>query len=30
MIDTSSISLDRLPGIDPARFAGLEVGVDWH
>jgi len=28
--DTSSISLDRLPGIDPAGYAGLEDGVDWH
>lgn len=28
--DTSSISLDRLPGIDPAGHAGLEDGVDWH
>ena len=28
--DTSSISLDRLPGIDPAGNAGLEDGVDWH
>jgi type IV secretion system protein VirB10 len=28
--DTSSISLDRLPGIDPAGTAGLEDGVDWH
>jgi type IV secretion system protein VirB10 len=28
--DTSSISLDRLPGIDPAGVAGLEDGVDWH
>ena len=28
--DTSSISLDHLPGIDPAGYAGLEDGVDWH
>lgn len=28
--DTSSISLDRLPGIDPEGYAGLEDGVDWH
>ncbi|MCD6707315.1 MAG: TrbI/VirB10 family protein [Thiobacillus sp.] len=28
--DTSSISLDKLPGIDPAGYAGLEDGVDWH
>ena len=28
--DTSSISLDRLPGTDPAGYAGLEDGVDWH
>ena len=28
--DTSSISLDRLPGIDPVGYAGLEDGVDWH
>lgn len=28
--DTSSIALDRLPGIDPAGYAGLEDGVDWH
>lgn len=28
--DTSSIALDRLPGIDPAAYAGLEDGVDWH
>lgn len=28
--DTSSISLDRLPGIDPSGYAGLEDGVDWH
>ena len=28
--DTSSISLDRLSGIDPAGYAGLEDGVDWH
>lgn len=28
--DTSSIALDRLPGMDPAGYAGLEDGVDWH
>ena len=28
--DTSSIALDRLPGVDPAGYAGLEDGVDWH
>ena len=28
--DTSSVQLDRLPGIDPAGYAGLEDGVDWH
>ncbi len=28
--DTSSISLDRLPGVDPAGYAGLEDGLDWH
>ena len=28
--DNSSISLDRLPGIDPAGYAGLEDGADWH
>jgi type IV secretion system protein VirB10 len=28
--DTSSVSLDRLPGIDPAGYAGVEDGVDWH
>jgi type IV secretion system protein VirB10 len=28
--DTSSIALDRLPGIDPEGYAGLEDGVDWH
>lgn len=28
--DTSSIALDRLPGIDPAGYVGLEDGVDWH
>lgn len=27
--DTSSIALDKLPGIDPAGYAGLEDGVDW-
>ncbi|CAB3772161.1 TrbI/VirB10 family protein [Paraburkholderia solisilvae] len=28
--DTSSIALDKLPGIDPAGYAGREDGVDWH
>ena len=28
--DASSIALERLPGIDPAGYAGLEDGVDWH
>ena len=28
--DTSSISLDRLPGVDAAGNAGLEDGVDRH
>ncbi|MBE7417418.1 MAG: TrbI/VirB10 family protein [Ideonella sp.] len=28
--DSSSIALDKLPGIDPAGYAGLEDGVDWH
>lgn len=28
--DTSSIALDKLPGSDPAGYAGLEDGVDWH
>ncbi len=28
--DTSSVALDRLPAIDPAGYAGLEDGVDWH
>jgi type IV secretion system protein TrbI len=28
--DTSSIALDKLPGIDQSRYAGLEDGVDWH
>ena len=28
--DNSSVALDRLPGIDPAGYAGLEDGVDWH
>jgi len=28
--DTSSIALDKLPGIDPAGYAGLEDGVDWR
>jgi type IV secretion system protein VirB10 len=28
--DTSSIALDRLPGIDPTGYAGLEDGIDLH
>ncbi|KND57062.1 Conjugative transfer protein TrbI [Candidatus Burkholderia verschuerenii] len=28
--DTSSIMLDNLAGADPAGYAGLEDGVDWH
>ena len=28
--DTSSLKLDNLAGTDPAGYAGLEVGVDWH
>ena len=28
--DTSSVALDKLPGIDQAGYAGLEDGVDWH
>lgn len=28
--DTSSIALDKLPGIDAAGYAGLEDGVDGH
>ncbi|SEM59624.1 type IV secretion system protein VirB10 [Pseudoxanthomonas sp. GM95] len=28
--DTSSFTLDNLPGTDPAGYAGLEDGVDWH
>ena len=28
--DTSSVALDRLPGIDPAGYAGLGDAVDWH
>ncbi|WP_296560223.1 TrbI/VirB10 family protein [Pigmentiphaga sp.] len=28
--DTTSISLDNLVGSDPAGYAGLEDGVDWH
>ncbi|MCK6429865.1 MAG: TrbI/VirB10 family protein, partial [Burkholderiaceae bacterium] len=30
MPDGSSITLDRLPGVDLAGNAGLEDGVDWH
>jgi type IV secretion system protein TrbI len=28
--DTSSIALDRLPGVDSAGYTGLEDDVDWH
>lgn len=28
--DTSSVTLDNLAGTDPAGYAGLEDGVDWH
>lgn len=28
--DTSSLMLDNLVGTDPAGYAGLEDGVDWH
>lgn len=28
--DTTSITLDRLPGVDAGGYAGLEDGVDWH
>jgi type IV secretory pathway VirB10-like protein len=28
--DTSSLALDNLAGTDPAGYAGLEDGVDWH
>jgi type IV secretion system protein VirB10 len=28
--DASSIALDKLPGIDPGGYSGLEDGVDWH
>ncbi len=28
--DTSSIALDKSPGIETAGYAGLEDGVDWH
>jgi len=28
--DTSSFQLDSLVGTDPAGYAGLEDGVDWH
>ena len=28
--DTSSFQLDNLAGADPAGYAGLEDGVDWH
>lgn len=28
--DTSSFQLDKLVGTDPAGYAGLEDGVDWH
>ncbi|MGO4308182.1 TrbI/VirB10 family protein [Cupriavidus sp. RAF12] len=28
--DTSSLTLDNLVGMDPAGYAGLEDGTDWH
>lgn len=28
--DTSSLMLDNLVGTDPAGYAGVEDGVDWH
>lgn len=28
--DTSSLTLDNLIGTDPAGYAGLEDGTDWH
>ena len=28
--DTSSLTLDNLAGTDPAGYAGLEDGVNWH
>ena len=28
--DTSSLKLDNMAGTDPAGYAGLEDGVDWH
>lgn len=28
--DTSSLTLDKLAGTDPAGYSGLEDGVDWH
>ena len=28
--DTSSLMLDNLAGADPAGYAGLSDGVDWH
>jgi hypothetical protein len=27
---TSALTLDNLAGTDPAGYAGLEDGVDWH
>ncbi|EIV2911313.1 MULTISPECIES: TrbI/VirB10 family protein [Serratia] len=30
MPDTSSLTIDNLVGTDPAGYAGLEDGVDWH
>jgi type IV secretion system protein VirB10 len=30
MPDASSITLERLPGVDAAGYAGLQDGVDWH
>jgi type IV secretion system protein VirB10 len=28
--DTSSLALDNLASTDPAGYAGLKDGVDWH
>lgn len=28
--DGSSIVLERLPGVDPSGYAGVEDGVNWH
>lgn len=30
MPDGSSLTLDRLSGVDPEGYASLEDGVDWH